>query len=168
MIKYCVLFFVLIIASTVYSQTVEEYELHQLKALENIDRFGIYVWEIEGYHEDSTLIRKDIESFAHRSLKAMGIKTVGFSDARTLPGAPNLEIQIRAHQKRNDDSYVYNVILRFIQDVKLDRNNYPFYSAIVWERDELGHAGLADLNLEIKIALNSLLDEFIADYKKVN
>lgn len=162
------IFFVSVLAVTISSQTLDKYELHQLKALEGVTKFGVYVWDIKGYHEDSSLTVADVEKFVHRALKPFRIKTVSFSDSRGLPGTPNLEVQIRVHQKRNKNSYVYNLILRFIQDVKLERNNFPFYSAIVWERDDLGHAELADLNLEIKISLNSLLDEFVKDYKRIN
>lgn len=150
------------------SQSVDDYELFQLKALKGIHSFGIYVWDIEGYHKDSTLTEKDIERFLEKALKPAGVKTMSFSDARKLDGQPNLEAQIRVDQKKQEDSYVYSVILRFVQDVRMERNKQPHYSGIVWERDELGHAELSDLNLEIKIALNSLLDQFIADYKKVN
>ena len=150
------------------AQKVDDYELFQLKAIEGINSFGIYVWDIEGYHKDSTLTVEDIEKFIKKALKPVKVKTMSFSDARKLDGQPNLEAQIRVDQKKQEDSYVYSVILRFVQDVRMERNKQPHYSGIVWERDELGHAELSDLNLEIKIALNSLIDEFITDYKKIN
>ncbi len=150
------------------AQTVDEYELFQLKAIKGIKSFGIYVWDIEGYHKDSTLTEQDIEKFLQKALKTLHVKTMSFSDARKLEGQPNLEAQIKVDQKKQEDSYVYSVILRFVQDVRMERNKQPHYSGIVWERDELGHAELADLNLEIKIALNSLVDQFIEDYIKVN
>ncbi|MBU0560490.1 MAG: hypothetical protein KKG93_13085 [Bacteroidetes bacterium] len=48
------------------------------------------------------------------------------------------------------------------------RTNITHYSAIVWERDDIGHAEKNDLTLEIKVSINSLIDEFIKDYYKVN
>lgn len=150
------------------AQSVDEYELFQLKALKGIKAFGVYVWDIDGYHKDSTLTEKDIEKFLYKALKPLKVKAMTFSDARKLDGQPNLEAQIKVDQKKQEDSYVYSVILRFVQDVRMERNKTPHYSGIVWERDELGHAEIKDLNLEIKIALNSLLDQFIMDYKKIN
>lgn len=150
------------------AQKVDDYELFQLKSMEGIKSFGVYVWEIEGYHRDSTLTDADIEQYLIKALKPLKVNTVSFSDSRDLPGQPNLEAQIRVDQKKSEDDYVYSVMLRFVQDVRMDRNKQPHYAGIVWERDELGHAELADLNLEIKIALNSLIDEFIKDFKKVN
>ena len=142
--------------------------MHQLKSLQGLNKFGVYVWDIEGYHKDSTLTPADVESYIHKALKNSGINSVSFSDARGLEGAPNLEVAIKVHQKQEADSYVYSTIMRFIQDAKLQRNNAPHYSAIVWERDDLGHADLRNLNLEIKISLNSMMDEFLSDYNKVN
>jgi hypothetical protein len=151
-----------------HAQNVDDYEMFQLKAMEGIDSFGVYVWEIEGYHKDSTLTDADVEKYLKKAIAPLKVKTVSFSDSRDLPGQPNLEAQIRVDQKKTDDDYVYSVMLRFVQDVRMDRNKQPHYAGIVWERDELGHAQLADLNLEIKIALNSLVDEFIEDFQKVN
>ena len=162
------IFILVAVSGCLFAQKVDEYELFQLKAMKDIPSFGIYVWDIDGYHKDSTLTETDVENFIHNALKSLKVKTVSFSDARKLDGQPNLEVQIRVDQKKKEDSYVYSVILRFVEDVRMERNKQPHYGGIVWERDELGHAGLADLNLEIKIALNSLIDEFITDYKKVN
>lgn len=162
------LLLILFLLSNITAQTVDEYELHQLKALKGLDKFGVYVWDIEGYHEDSTLVAADIEKFVHKALSSSKIKSVEFSDARGIEGAPNLEVSIQVYQKSNKNSYVYSITLRFIQDALLIRNNAPHYSVIVWERDDLGHASLRNLNLEIKVALNSLIDQFIGDYYKVN
>ncbi|MBN1301500.1 MAG: hypothetical protein JW995_09830 [Melioribacteraceae bacterium] len=151
-----------------FSQNVDEYELFQLKALKGIKSFGIYVWDIDGYHKDSTLTVRDVESYLYNAIKPLKVKTLSFSEARKLEGQPNLEAQIKVDQKKSEDDYVYSVILRFVQDVRMERNKQPHYSGIVWERDELGHAQLKYLNLEIKIALNSLVDEFIEDYTRVN
>jgi hypothetical protein len=150
------------------AQAVDDFEMHQLRSLKGLNEFGVYVWDIEGYHEDSTLTSSDIEKYVHKVLKNSGIKSVTFSDARELNGAPNLEVAIKVYQKPDRDSYAFSTILRFIQDAKLQRNNAPHYSAIVWERDDLGHADLHNLNLEIKVSLNSMMDEFLADYNKVN
>jgi hypothetical protein len=150
------------------AQTVDDYEMHQLKSLQGLNKFGVYVWDIEGYHEDSTLTIKDVETYIRKVLKNSGINSVSFSDARELDGAPNLEVSIKVEQKQDKDSYVYSTILRFIQDARLKRNNAPHYSAIVWERDDLGHADLRNLNLEIKLSLNSMMDEFLSDFSKVN
>ncbi len=157
-----------LLLANLFAQKVDDYEMFQLKAMDGIDSFGIYVWEIEGYHEDSTLTVRDVEKYLHKALTPLNVKTLSFSDARDLPGQPNLEAQIRVDQKKSKDDYVYSVMLRFVQDVRMERNKQPHYAGIVWERDELGHAQLEDLNLEIKIALNSLVDEFIADFQKVN
>jgi len=161
-------FIIFLISSLLAAQNVDEYEMHQLRSLQGLNKFGVYVWDIEGYHKDSTLTASDVESYIHKALKGTGINSVSFSDARGLEGAPNLEVAIKVYQKQNEDSYVFSTILRFIQDAKLQRNNAPHYSAIVWERDDLGHADLRNLNLEIKVSLNSMIDEFIKDYSKVN
>ena len=150
------------------AQTVDEYEMHQLKFLKGLDTFGVYVWDIEGYHEDYSLTALDVYTYMYRALSSTGINLVSFSDARELKGSPNLEVAIRVYQKQNRDSYVFSTILRFIQDAKPQRNNALHYSAILWERDDLGHADLCNLNLEIKISLNTMIDEFIKDYNKVN
>ena len=158
----------LLITSLTQAQNVDEYEMHQLKFLKGLDTFGVYVWDIEGYHEDSTLTALDVYTYIYRALSSTGINLVSFSDARELKGSPNLEVAIRVYQKQNRDSYVFSTILRFIQDAKPQRNNTLHYSAILWERDDLGHADLRNLNLEIKISLNTMIDEFIKDYNKVN
>jgi hypothetical protein len=150
------------------AQTVDDYEMHQLRFLKGLKKFGVYVWDIEGYNEDSTLTAKDVESYVHKTLRNSGINSVSFSDARSLEGAPNLEVAIKVYKKEGLDSYVYSIILRFIEDAVLKRNKIPHYSAIIWERDDLGHADLRNLNLEIKISLNSLIEEFLEDYNKVN
>lgn len=159
---------VLTFCMNVSAQSVDDYEMHQLKSLQGLNKFGVYVWDIEGYHKDSTLTAADVEKYVHKTLHGSGINSVSFSDARGLTGAPNLEVAIKVSQKQNMDSYVFSTIVRFIQDAKLERNNAPHYSAIVWERDDLGHADLRNLNLEIKLSLNSMMDEFLEDYGKVN
>lgn len=158
----------LVFAVSNRAQKVDEYEMHQLRSLQGLNKFGVYVWDIEGYHKDSTLTASDVETYVHKALNGTGINSMSFSDTRGLEGAPNLEIAIRVYQKQNRNSYVFSTILRFIQDAKLERNNAPHYSAIVWERDDLGHADLRNLNLEIKVSLNSMIDEFLKDYSKVN
>lgn len=166
--KFLLVLPILFMSINLSAQKVDEFELHQLKALKGISKFGVYIWDIEGNHKDKSLTPEDIEKFVTKAMKGAGINTVSFSDARGLDGAPNFEVSIRIWQKKNADSYAFNVITRFIQDVKLTRNNLVNYGAIVWERDDLGHAELRDLNLEIKVVINSLVDQFIADYYKVN
>jgi hypothetical protein len=166
--KFVLIIFVIFLNHNLLAQNVDDYEMFQLKALEGINAFGIYVWDIEGYHKDSTLTVQDVEKYLYNAVEQLKVKTMTFGDARDLPGQPNLEAQIRVDQKKSENDYVYSVMLRFVQDVRMERNKQPHYAGIVWERDELGHAELSDLNLEIKIALNSLLDEFINDFKKVN
>ncbi|PKL88926.1 MAG: hypothetical protein CVV23_07900 [Ignavibacteriae bacterium HGW-Ignavibacteriae-2] len=160
--------FNIVCSTKIYSQKLNDYQLFQLQVLKGVNEFGVYVWDIEGYHKDSTLTPGDIEKFITKALKAVKIKTVSFSEARKLDGQPTLEAQIKVDQKKNEDSYAYSVNLRFVQDIRLERNKQPQYGGIVWERDELAHADLTHLNLEIKIALNSLLDDFIKDYQIVN
>lgn len=163
-----ILFSFLYIAPSTSAQTVEEYEMHQLKAISNLSKFGVYVWDFEGDKWNNKLTVSEIEKFVTKSLKGVGIKTVDFSEARNLKGAPNLEVSIKVDEKANSGIYSYSVILRFIQDAKLLRNNIVNYGAITWERDDVSFAAQKDLDLELKISINSLLDEFIADYRKVN
>lgn len=167
-IFFLIYVFVFVYTSNVTAQTVDDYEMHQLKCLQGLNKFGVYVWDIEGYNEDSTLTAKDVETYVHKTLRNSGINSISFSDARGLAGAPNMEVAIKVYKKEGLDSYVYCTVIRFIQDARLVRNNALHYSAIVWERDDLGHADLRNLNLEIKISLNSMLDEFLSDYNKVN
>lgn len=150
------------------AQTVEEYEMHQLKAISKLSKFGIYVWDFEGDKWNNKLTVSEIESFVKKALKGAGIKTVEFSEARSLTGAPNLEVSVKVDEKANSGIYSYSVIIRFIQDVKLLRNNIVNYGAITWERDDVSFAAEKDLDLEIRISINSLIDEFIVDYQKVN
>ncbi|VAX18785.1 hypothetical protein MNBD_IGNAVI01-594 [hydrothermal vent metagenome] len=156
------------IISTISAQTVDKYEMHQLKAISKLPKFGVYVWDFEGDKWNNKLTVSAIEKFVKKSLKGAGIKTVDFSEARNLKGAPNLEVSIKVDEKANSGIYSYSVILRFIQDAKLLRNNIVNYGAITWERDDVGFATKDDLDLELKVSINSLLDEFIADHKKVN
>lgn len=158
----------LLLSSPMLGQTVEEYEMHQLKAISNISKFGVYVWDFEGDKWNNKLSVSEVEGFVKKALKGAGLKTVDFSEARGLKAAPNLEVSIKVDEKGNSGVYSYSVILRFIQDVKLLRNNVINYGAITWERDDVSFAQEMDLDLEIRVSLNSLIDEFIADYKKVN
>lgn len=162
------LFSYLFIAPSASAQTVEEYEMHQLKAISKLSKFGVYVWDFEGDKWNNKLTVSEIEKFVKKSLKGAGIKTEDFSEARNLKGAPNLEVSVKVDEKANSGIYSYSVILRFIQDAKLLRNNVINYGAITWERDDVSFAAEKDLDLELKISINSLLDEFIADYNKVN
>jgi len=131
----------------VFAQKVTEFELHQLKALQGIEKFGVYVWDMEGNHNVDDLSPSTIEKFVHSALRGAKIESVPFTDARGITGAPSLEVSVRVWQKRNVDSYAYSVIARFIQDAKLLRTNITHYSAIVWERDDIGHAEKNDLTL---------------------
>jgi len=162
------LFVYLFIVPFTYAQTVEEYEMHQLKAISNLSKFGVYIWDFEGDKWNNNLTVSKIEEFVKKALKEAGIKTIDFSEARGLKGAPNLEISVKVDEKANSGVYSYSVILRFIQDANLLRNNVVNYGAITWERDDVSFAAEKDLDLELKISINSLLDEFISDYKKVN
>lgn len=162
------LFSYLFIAPSAKAQTVEEYEMYQLKAISSLSKFGVYVWDFEGDKWGNKLTVSEIEKFVKKALKGAGIKTVDFSEARNLKGAPNLEVSVKVDEKANSSIYSYSIILRFIQDAKLLRNNIVNYGAITWERDDVSFAAEKDLDLELRISINSLLDEFIADYKKVN
>ena len=163
------IFFVyLFIVPSTYAQTVDEFEMHQLKAISKLSKFGVYVWDFEGDKWNNKLTVTEIEKFVKKSLKGAGIRTVDFSDARGLKGAPNLEVSVKVDEKANSRIYSYSVILRFIQDAKLLRNNVVNYGAITWERDDVSFASEEDLDLELKVSINSLLDEFVADYKRVN
>lgn len=162
------LFVYLFIVPATNAQTVDKYEMHQLKAISKLPKFGVYVWDFEGDKWNNKLTVSEIEKFVKKSLKGAGIKTVDFSEARNLKGAPNLEVSVIVNEKANSGLYAYSVILRFIQDAKLLRNNIVNYGAITWERDDVGFATKEDLDLELRVSINSLLDEFIVDYKKVN
>jgi len=167
--KFFILFFsLLFISSALIAQKVDEYEMHQLKAISKLNKFGVYVWDFEGDKWNTKISEAKVESFVIKALKGAGIKAMDFSEARTLKGAPNLEVSIKVDEKGKSGIYAYSVILRFIQDVKLVRNKILHYGAITWERDDVGFTSKEDLDLEIKLSLNSLIDEFIADYKKVN
>jgi hypothetical protein len=158
----------LIFASSLYAQTVDKFEMEQLKAISKLNKFGVYVWEFEGDKWNTKLNEAIIEKFVKNQLKHAGIKTVSFSDARGLKGTPTIEVSINVDEKEKSGYYAYSVILRFIQDAVLQRNKRIFYGAITWERDDVGFSTKEDLDLEIKISLARLLDEFIADYRKVN
>ena len=142
--------------------------MHQLKAISKLSKFGVYVWDFEGDKWNNKLTASEIEKFVKNALKRENIKIVSFSDARGLKGEPNLEVSVKVDEKGNSGIYSYSVILRFIQNAKLVRNNVISYGAITWERDDVSFAAENDLDLEIKMSLNSLLDEFIEDYRKVN
>ncbi|MEN8191697.1 MAG: hypothetical protein ABFS12_02700 [Bacteroidota bacterium] len=162
------LFTFIFVIPSLTAQTVDEYEMHQLKAISKLSKFGVYVWDFEGDQWNNKLTVSEIEKFVKISLKGAKIKTVDFSDARGLKGAPNLEVSVKVDEKGNSGVYSYSVILRFIQDAKLLRNNVVNYGAITWERDDVSFAAEKDLDLELKVSINSLLDEFISDYKRVN
>ncbi|MCK5455638.1 MAG: hypothetical protein KAI45_00840 [Melioribacteraceae bacterium] len=162
------LFSYLFIAPSASAQTVEEYEMHQLKAISKLSKFGVYVWDFEGDKWNKKISETEVQKFVQKALKGAGIKAIDFSDARTLKGAPNLEVSIKVDEKGKSGMYAYSVILRFIQDAKLVRNNVLNYGAITWERDDVGFTSKEDLDFELKISINSLIDEFIVDYKKVN
>ncbi len=142
--------------------------MHQLQAISKLKKFGVYVWEFEGDKWNKKISEAKVQKFVQKALKGAGIKAIDFSDARTLKGAPNLEVSIKVDEKGKSGMFAYSVILRFIQDAKLIRNNVINYGAITWERDDVGFTSKEDLDLELKISINSLLDEFITDYRKVN
>ena len=73
-----------LISINIFGQTVEEYEMHQLKAVSNLQKFGVYVWDFEGDKWNNKLTVSEIESFVKKALKGAGIKTVDFSEARGL------------------------------------------------------------------------------------
>ena len=160
--------FFIFISSSLFAQKVDEYEMHQLRAISKLNKFGVYVWDFEGDKWNKKISEPEVQKFVQKVLKGAGIKAIDFSDARTLKGAPNLEVSIKVDEKGKSGMYAYSVILRFIQDAKLVRNNVLNYGAITWERDDVGFTSKEDLDLELKISINSLVDEFILDYKKVN
>lgn len=167
--KFIILFSLFVVfSSTLFAQKVDEYEMHQLRAISKLDKFGVYVWNFEGDKWNKKISETEVQKFVQKALKGAGIKTVDFSDARTLEGAPNLEVSIKVDEKAKSGLFAYSVIMRFIQDAKLIRNNVLNYGAITWERDDVGFTTKEDLDLELKISINSLIDEFIIDYKKVN
>ena len=160
--------FFIFISSSLFAQKVDEYEMHQLRAISKLNKFGVYVWDFEGDKWNKKISEPEVQKFVQKALKGAGIKAIDFSDARTLKGAPNIEVSIKVDEKGKSGMYAYSVILRFIQDAKLVRNNVLNYGAITWERDDVGFTSKEDLDLELKISINSLVDEFILDYKKVN
>ena len=167
--KFIILFSLLVIfTSSLFAQKVDEYEMHQLRAISKLNKFGVYVWDFEGDKWNNKISETEVQKFVQKALKGAGIKAIDFSDARTLKGAPNLEVSIKVDEKGKSGMFAYSIILRFIQDAKLVRNNVLNYGAITWERDDVGFTSKEDLDLELKISINSLLDEFIVDYKKVN
>lgn len=158
----------LLFATSLFAQKVDEYEMHQLRAISKLNKFGVYVWDFEGDKWNKKISETEVQKFVQKALKGAGINAIDFSDARTLKGAPNLEVSIKVDEKGKSGMFAYSVILRFIQDAKLVRNNVLNYGAITWERDDVSFASKEDLDLELKISINSLIDEFIADYKRVN
>jgi len=167
--KYFILFSLsFVFSSSLMAQKVDEYVMHQLRAISKLDKFGVYIWNFEGDKWNNKISEQEVQKFVQKSLKGAGIKTIDFSDARKLDGAPNIEVSIKVDEKGRSGLFAYSVILRFIQDAKLIRNNVINYGAITWERDDVGFASKEDLDLELKITINSLIDEFIVDYNKVN
>ncbi len=158
----------LLFSSSLFAQKVDEYEMHQLRAISKLDKFGIYVWDFGGDNWNKKITESEVQKFVQKALKGAGIKAIDFSDARKLNGAPNIEVAIKVDEKVKSGLFAYSVIIRFIQDAKLVRNNVLNYGAITWERDDVGFASKEDLDLELKITINSLIDEFIVDYRKVN
>ncbi len=166
-ILFSFLFFMFILSS-LFAQKVDKYEMHQLRAISGLNKFGVYVWDFEGDKWNKKISEAKVQKFVQKALKGAGIKAIDFSDARTLKGAPNLEVSIKVDEKGKSGVFAYSVIIRFIQDAKLVRNNVLNYGAITWERGDVGFASKEDLDLELKISINALIDEFIVDYKKVN
>ena len=167
--KFFILLSLLLLFSTsLLAQKVDEYEMHQLRAISKLDKFGIYVWDFEGDKWNKKITESEVQKFVQKALKDAGIKAIDFSDARKLNGAPNIEVAIKVDEKGKRGLFAYSVIIRFIQDAKLVRNNVLNYGAITWERDDVGFASKEDLDLELKVTINSLIDEFIVDYRKVN
>jgi len=167
--KFLIFFSGLLLFSTsLLAQKVDEYVMHQLRAISKLDKFGVYIWNFEGDKWNNKISVQEIQKFVQKALVGAGTKTISFSDARKLDGAPNIEVSIKVDEKGRSGLFAYSVILRFIQDAKLIRNNVINYGAITWERDDVGFASKEDLDLELKITINSLIDEFIVDYNKVN
>ena len=134
--------------------------MHQLRAIADLNKFGVYIWDFEGDKWNKNISESKVQKFVIKSLEKAGIKAIDFSDARTLKGAPNLEVSIKVDEKGKSGMFAFSVIIRFIQDAKLVRNNVLNYGAITWERDDVGFTSKEDLDLELKISINSLTSPF--------
>ncbi|MCF8241215.1 MAG: hypothetical protein K9J16_07500 [Melioribacteraceae bacterium] len=149
--------------------SIDQFKEFQLQALKDLPEVGVYVWGLEDLDLGKNINNKVYEDFIRMQLETAGIKVIDFSEANRLKGSPSLELQLRVAYNEDQSEIAYSAILRFIQDVILDRDRTVLhYSSITWERDAMGITNPENLGEKLKTALAIAVLEFVKDYKSVN
>ena len=165
---------ILIAAPSVFAQmNAKQFEQFQLKALNKVKKFGVFVWDVDLAKKDpafkEVFSTKNISDFVYDKLKSLKLNAVSFDEAGELPGGPSLDIFTSAQTNKEADKIACNVILRFVQDVQLARNTKILhYSASTWTKNKLFYVDRESTAALFFEELEGMIEEFARDYRKAN
>lgn len=164
-----------IFSSNIFAQQInaKDFEAFQLKALNKIKTFGVFVWDIElakkNQNWKEVFSTKEVTNYVTDKLKSSGLNPVSFDEAGDLPGGPSLDILTTTKINKDTDKIAVNITIRFVQDVQLARNTKILhYSASTWIKSSLFIVDVESGAAVFFEELDKLLEMFAKDYKKAN
>ena len=166
--------FLLIATPSVFAQmNAKEFEKFQLRALNKVNKFGVFVWDVDLAKKDpafkEVFSTKTITDFVYDKLKKLKLNAVSFDEAGDLPGGPSLDVFTTAQTNKDADKVACNVILRFVQDVQLARNTKILhYSASTWTKNKLFYVDRESAAAMFFEELENMIKEFAKEYRRAN
>ena len=85
-----------------------------------------------------------------------------------LPGRCRLRVAVKVYRPANQEIFVYNLKVDFLQTVTLARNPETRIDATTWELMWFAHGSKSRLAQAIPQNLKVLIASFIRDYRQVN
>jgi hypothetical protein len=159
-----VLVFISLMISTSSFSQGDQAEMNTLKGLKAI---GVGVEDIDADAVADGLKKQNLVKIITQKLKKSGVKVLTHQEVGTIVGQPRLVLTINS-TKQPGPIYIFTATLDFNQVVVLQRS--PGFTSVspTWSVLTTGGALPEDLSTSVQAALDTMLESFIADYKKAN
>lgn len=111
---------------------------------------------------------QEIQENIAKQIETAGIKVRPPQAWDKLPGRCRLRVAVRVYKPDQEDMFVYNLKVDFLQSVTLDRNPHVRIEAATWELMWFAHGSKSRLAQTIPQNLEVLAASFIRDYYRAN
>lgn len=151
-------------APDVVVEVIQE-EVESLRGLKGI---MVLVQHLGTEIEQLGLKKAQIQTEVEGQLRKAGIEVAPRAKVHTEFASPNLNVTMRAYVDSPKAQVLYDIGISFKQTVKLLVEDDRYYMASTWNSNAFGLAGPLIIVSKLRGTVRALVEEFIADYLKVN
>ncbi|MHC4628747.1 MAG: Ada metal-binding domain-containing protein [Planctomycetota bacterium] len=111
---------------------------------------------------------EDIRRSIQKQLEDAGIKVRPLRMWRSVPGRCRLNVGVKLYRPAQQETFVYNLKVDFLQTVTLEREPQTEIDVVTWELMWFAHGSRSRLGQAIGQNLKVLVASFIKDYYQAN